>query len=289
VCQRQQKISPIFKGYPCTMFTQHKLRQLLTSLFLICFLPADAQNPQFPKEINLVFDYLIKKDYPEVFNKKSYQFRPVNWQIVDIDNDGTIEVFLQTFPHYTQSPTITIFKIDKNDSVTRVVEGFAPGHLIPLSDEDDYFSPHSTGTALDAQLESPNPEKLLLFGKAGLRFGMSCVLYKNFVHSDKRDSKTFLDLSYLDDYPNENSCASFQFSKPEEIAAGSIKGKSNKYFIARIANDLFCYEIKGFENDGLINKTVTIVKAPSDLVKLVVEGGFIKYSTKFSKLADLEM
>lgn len=185
---------------------------MLPLVLSLLALTSNGQSQEFPREINLVFDYLLKKDFPEVFNGKSYQFRPVNWQIVDIDDDGNIEVFLQTFPHYTQSPSITIFSISEKDSVTRIVEGFAPGHLISLSSEDDYFSPHSTGTAIDAQLDKGEPEKLLKFASASLKFGMSCVLYKNFIHTDKKESKTFLDLSYLNDYANENTCERFQFS-----------------------------------------------------------------------------
>jgi hypothetical protein len=261
----------------------------LTLIFSLLALTSIAQSQKFPREINLVFDYLLKKDFPEVFNGKSYQFRPVSWQIVDIDDDGNTEVFLQTFPHYSQSPSITIFKISANDSVTRIIEGFAPGHLIPLSAEDDYITPHSTGTAIDAQIDKNEPEKLLKFANASLKFGMSCVLYKNFIHTDKKESKTFLDLTYLMDYSAENSCANFQFSKPNEIIAGKVKGASNKYFIARIENDLFCYEIKGFENDTYVNKTVTIIKAPSDLIKLVIDDGYIKYVTNKDKLQDLKI
>lgn len=264
-------------------------KKLLTLIFSLLSLTSNGQTQEFPREINLVFDYLLKKDFPEVFNDKSYKFRPISWQIVDIDNDGNVEVFLQTFPHYSQTPSITIFKINKSDSVTRIIEGFAPGHLIPLSAEDDYISPHSTGTAIDAQIDKNEPEKLLKFANASLKFGMSCVLYKNFIHTDRKESKTYLDLTYLDDYSTENSCANFQFSKPNEIVAGKVKGASNKYFIARIENDLFCYEIKGFENDVYVNKTVTIIKAPSGLIKLVTEDGYIKYLTNKNKLQDLKI
>lgn len=264
-------------------------RQIPILIITLLAWTANGQNQEFPREINLVFDYIIKRDFPELFNDQSYQFRPVNWQIVDIDDDGNVEVFLQTFPHYTQSPSITIFKINKNDSVTRIIEGFAPGHLIPLSAEDDYFSPHSTGTAIDAQIDPNEPENLLKFANASLKFGMSSVLYKNFIHTDKRKGKTFLDLTYLSEYSAENSCKNFQFSRPDEIIAGKVKGKSNKFFVARIGSDLFCYEIKGFENDVYINKTVTIVKAPLDLIKLVIDNGYIKYYTDKEILLDLKI
>lgn len=263
-------------------------RHLLTSfLFLYSLIVTGQQN--FPREISLVFDYLLKEDYPELFKDKPYQFRPVSWQIVDIDDDGVIEVFLQTYPHYTQSPSITIFKIAKNDSVTRIIEGLAPGRLIALSDKDDYFSPHSTGTAIDVKIESSDPEKLLKFANASLKFGMSCVLYNNFIHSDKRKGKTFLDLTHLNDFPSENSCAKFQFSRPDQIIAGKVKGSENKYFIARSGDELFCYEIIGFESNVFVKKTVSIIKTPPELIKLVIVDGFIKYITKNDEQLDLIM
>jgi hypothetical protein len=116
-----------------------------TLYFLLPFVWLSANGQRIiPKEVNLVFEYLKHHDYPEQFNGKSYDARPVDWQVIDIDDDGTLEVFLQTLPHYLQTPTITIFQIAKNDSVTRIVEGLVPGRLLPLAENRDYyFDPHS--------------------------------------------------------------------------------------------------------------------------------------------------
>ena len=264
-------------------------RQLLTLLLLVAAVNVHGQGQDFPKEINLVFDYLLKKDFPELFNDKPYQFRPVDWQIIDIDGDGTTEVFLQTFPHYVQSPTITIFHIDKNDTVSRVIEGFAPGHLIPPSAEDDYLTPHATGTGIDLQVGSNDPEKMLKFSMASIRRGMSAVLYKNFIHADQRKGPVFVDLSYLNDYSSEGTCEKFQFSRPEKIVAGKINGASSKFFISKTGNELFCYEIKGFKTDGTIDKTVSIIKAPKRFTEFVVEEGVVKYKTKKGKIVELKV
>ena len=79
------------------------MRKIFFGLIIFTSLIAKGQDNNFPKEINLVFDYLLKKDYPELFGDQSFQFRPIDWQIIDIDDDGVTEVFLQTFPHFRQS------------------------------------------------------------------------------------------------------------------------------------------------------------------------------------------
>jgi hypothetical protein len=261
--------------------------------FLLMFsiaLFSNAQEANFPKEINLVFDYIVNNDFPELFNGQPFQPRPIAWQIIDIDNDGKTEVFLQTFPHYRQSPTISIFKIDNKDSVTRIIEGFAPGHLVKLSAEDDYFDTHSTGTAVDMQLDSNEPEKFKKLAQSSLNFGMSVVLYKNFIHMDKRDGKEiFIDLMYLNDFPNENSCAHFQFSQPEQIIAGKIKNMKALFFISKVNKELFCYKIKGFENGKFVDKEIFIMKLPKKYKQLILDDGFIKYKNKKGEIRELDI
>lgn len=266
------------------------MRKILSGLLILISSFANGQDNNFPKEINLVFDYLLNNDFPELFGDEPFQLRPIDWQIIDIDDDGIIEVFLQTFPHFRQSPSITVFQIDKNDSVTRIIEGFAPGHLIKISEEDDYFDPHTTGTAIDMQLDSNNPEKFKKLAESSLKFGMSTVLYKNFIHSDKREGKgIFIDLMYLNDYSTENSCVNFQFAKPDKIIAGKILNQDKKYFIAKVGNELYCYKINGFQDSRFINKEITIIYIPKDFKELKLENGVIKYLNKKEQLIDLEI
>jgi hypothetical protein len=264
------------------------MKKLFLILYILIPTISKSQDQQFPNEVNLVFDYLMKKEYPEVFGDKNYTIRPIAWQIVDINDDGKTEVFLHTFPHYRQSPTITVFQIEKTDSVTRILEGFAPGHLLPLSQEDDYLDPHSTATAIDMQLNSGADVRK--FAESSLKFGMCVVLYKNFIHEDKRNGKgIFIDLTYLDDFSSENSCANFQFSNPDQIIAGKINGHENKFFIARVRDELFCYEIIGFEGTRFINKKISIVKIPKDFKRLIRDAGLIKYENNKGKILNLDI
>ena len=266
------------------------MKNILIGLIILISFSVKAQEYDFPKEIKLVFDYLIKKDYPELFGEQAFQFRPIDWQIIDIDNDGEKEVFLQTFPHYRQSPTISIFKIDKNEGVTRIIEGFAPGHLVKLNKEDDYFDAHSTGTAIDMQLSSKAPDKFRKFSESFLSCGMSVILFKNFIHSDKREGNgIFIDLMYLDDYADENSCANFQFEKPDQIIAGKIKNQDKKYFIAKVDKELFCYKIKGFVDSKFVDKEIKIMDLPKDFKEFQLDDMTIKYIDKKGQLIDFEI
>ena len=248
-----------------------------------------SQHAKLPREIELILKYAQRSDYPEVFNNNPYQLRPIDWQIIDIDNDGVTEVFLQTFPHYRQSPTITIYQINAKDTVTRITEGLAPGRLIPLNLEDDYIDPHTTASAVDMMVDNANPKKMRVLAKSSLKFGMSPVLYKNFIHTDKRDGKpTYLDLSHLD-YKSEKSCKNFQFSKPAAIIAGPIKDKTEQYFMALVDDEIYCYAIHGFTTDGLIDKELVVIQKPTDLKNLTVDNGFIKYLTHKGKKKELKL
>ena len=73
------------------------MKKLIISLLLIISINAYSQESNFPKEINLVFDFLLKIDYPELFGGNPYQFRPVSWQIIDIDDDGQPKFFFEHF------------------------------------------------------------------------------------------------------------------------------------------------------------------------------------------------
>lgn len=165
-------------------------------------------------------------------------------------------MFLQTFPHYTQSPTITVFQIDASDSVSRFIEGFAPGPLVAYSKEDDYMTPHSTGTGIDAKVNSEKPDALTKFAEVSMKRGFSVVVYKTFIHMDKKKSKTFIDLSDLSEFSADGSCAKFQFSKPEKIVAGKIKDNPGNFFIAKVGSELYCYQIQKLNYKGMIDNKI---------------------------------
>jgi hypothetical protein len=265
------------------------MRFKMSLYFVLPFIWLSASGQRIiPREINLVFNYLKHQDYPEKFNDKSFQVRPVDWQIIDIDDDGTLEVFLQTFPHYLESPTITIFQIAKNDSVTRILEGLVPGRLLPLGENRDYyFDPHTTGTALDSHVEKGDSLAHQKFAHALIGRGMSAIIYKNFIHADHRNGAVFVDLRYLGAFDKPGTCQNFQFAKPDEIIVGRVNGSYHNNFVARVDNELFCYEITGFVDGIYLKKRVRIRRTASDFEVLVIDSGFIKYRTTSGEIKEL--
>lgn len=257
------------KYWPTTSFG-------IVAVLFVC-LPAAGQDPGYPKELNLVLEYIKRSDYPEVFDQQ-YQVRVRGLAIEDIDGDGTTEVFLQTFPHYRQSPTITIYQVDKLDSVKRLTEGLAPGKLVPLDAKDDYLDSHVLGKGIDLVLGDGDISKMVLFAKSSLTSKMSAVVYKTFVHTDTREGKpVYIDLSYLD--CKENTCENFQFQKPAYIVTGTLPGNKDKSLLVRVGDEIYKYAIKAITADGFLERTVWVEKVPTDFSEFVVEEGMIRYRT----------
>jgi hypothetical protein len=244
----------------------------------------------FPKEIDLVLTYLLKHDYPEVVNGENLHIRPVSWAIFDVDKDGYTEVFLQLLPYYMQSPAVLVFKILEKDSVVRITEALAPGRLVPVYNKERFMSTHSMGIAADMQLADANDEKLYTLAESALKFGMSVILFKNFIHTDKRESKPFfVDASHIRYFSKENACTDLQIALPEKIAAGKIKGRKNNVFIAYSAGEFFCFEIFGFKENKFIDKKLTITPAPKLFAHFELDGDLIKYRDVLGNIRPLSL
>ncbi len=244
----------------------------------------------FPKEVDLVLNYLMKYDYPEVINGEHLHIRPVRWGIFDVDNDGFTEVFLQLLPYYLQSPTILVFKIIEGDSVIRITEALSPGRIVPVYDKKRFISTHSLGVAVDMQLADNGPEKLIALANASMKFGMSVTLFKNFIHTDKRDSKPyFVDVSYLQYFSKENSCTDLMIAIPESIITGKVKGRKNNVFLAYSAGEIFCYEILGIKENKFIEKKLTITPAPKLFAHFELDGDIIKYRNQMGNIQTLSL
>lgn len=232
-------------------------------LLLYFLLPVSAisapitENPRF----RAVKAYLLAKDdYPELFKDKPYKLQVEDVVIADLDGDQQDEVVLQMKPHYRQSPTIVIFRVDANMKVTRVVEGLAPGPLLPISGE--YLDSHTMGMAVDMQIEpvkdgqtEPKPVIELLFKNFG-----GVVEYKNWYHVDNRSGrKLYIDMRNHDIPKHEVTCANFEFSTIKKIWVGQRRGTKGNYLLAYVEGKIYAYKIHQFLNNGLMKKSLEIL------------------------------
>jgi len=224
--------------------------------------PVDAAETTSPK-LEAVKQYLLKDDYPELFGDTPYRMKIDNAIVADVDDDGEDEVILHVTPHYRQSPTILIFKVSKTLAVKRVIEGLAPGPLVPVS--GNYLDSHQLGAAVDLTLgkEHGNPAKRRDFVKAALAEKRGGVVeYANFIHMDSRKGKgVYVDMTGLAKPPAEQTCEDFEFSVVDEIAVMPKKDGSGNYLLARVGKSIYAYKIHKIRDDGFLEKTLTVMPA----------------------------
>jgi hypothetical protein len=217
-----------------------------------------------PAEVKAVQSYLLNTEYPEVFKDTDYRMRIDNVNVIDLFNDGYKEVFLQVRPHYLQSPTILIFRVAKDGQVTRVTEGLAPG---PLRKQDGTFlDSHALGEAVDLTVGKSNQvDDVPNMVQESLKNFGNVVRYKKFFHMDARKGKgTYIDMSDAKEFPDQDKCREFQFSKVDDTQAG-LDSKSHKlYFLAKVGSRIYAYCITKISAAGLLEKTVSTIRVPID-------------------------
>ena len=88
------------------------------------------------------------------------------------------------------------------------------------------------------------------------------VQYKNFMHMDGRKGKsTYIDMSHVEPFDSEQTCASFEFSKVDFIYVGVGSREDNKNLsaiLAKVGNQVYVYEIAGIDKDGYLDKKLSI-------------------------------
>lgn len=238
-------------------------------------LPVMAQNPApdtRPPEVKAVLDYVLKSDYPEVYNKKPYRIQLNGYALGDVDGDGAVEVFLLVDAHYQQTPTILIFRVTKNGAVQRLMEGLAPGPLVPINGKR--LDAHTLGVALDATVgKNEKPGKLLEVARAMVKSKDACnlVVYRNFFHADMPDnSRSFLDMTDHAEFPDADKCEGFQFSKPSDIEVGTLTGVTSKPQLAvLVGRECYLYRITKITADGFLEKQVTRIPCPDGATRII--------------------
>lgn len=247
------------------MFRLAVITALLLSLTSLSIASAADKN-KYPPRFQAAMDYLLEKDYPELFADKPYRMRPTGFDIGDLDGDGVDEIVVSFNPHYLQSPTVMIFKVDNKMNVTRIKEGLAPGPLVPIT--NDFLDSHTLGQGIDMTLEKTKmakPDAIEDFIAVTLNNMGGVVAYKNFFHMDGRKGKgMYIDMMHIANPPKDKTCDSFQFSEVRQIKIGRKKGEKSGYILAVVGDKAYIYQIKRFRSDGLIDKSLKIVPLSGD-------------------------
>jgi len=236
----------------------HKCLGLLVAFSLIVLFPAKAQN--LPPEAEVVRNYLLNSDYPEVFGKQRYRVKIENLIVADLDGDGVPEVIAHMKPHFRQSPTIVIFKVTKDMQVQRMMEGLAPGPLQLLSGK--YLDSHELGEGADftaTMKPGDSAENSLVKSFTKLQMG-GLVLYKQFAHMDGRQGPpTYIDMREADLAPGITACQDFEFSDVEQVEVTTrYSSDSRNVIAARVGKKIYEIRIEHFLPNGLLEKSVIV-------------------------------
>jgi len=262
---------------------------LLLSCLTLCSYGQSMED--FPKEVQMVFNYILKIEYLELYgdSTNSYQFRPVEWSITDIDKDGKTEVFLLIYPHYCQTAPIQIYQIQPDSTVKRIKESLAPGN--PVIRTDEYLDSHNEGYAGDIAIgKSATKEQKRKLVESSMKYGMTIIEFPDFFHTDKRidEGGGYVDLSHSN-YKNEHqSCSAIQLAKPATITSGKLKNKPDNYFAVVIDQEIWIYKITKIDDSGFLEKEVVIVKLPKDFNHFSEDEQYISYRDKKGKLKQVE-
>lgn len=244
---------------------------------------------RFPKEVQAVFTHIIKFEPLEKSDSTIYQLRPRDFQIADIDEDGTVEVFLLLYPHYNTSPTIVVYQVTAKNQVKRIKEGLAPGRLVARNNE--YLSFHPLGLGVDFVINNNDNNYDSLLTLSFLESKSHVIVFKKFIHFDSRHGEgSYIDFSHQEQFLSETTCQSFQFAMPSEIIVGRTKTISRKCLFAKVDDEIYCYIIKGISSSGLIDKEYFVSKLPIDFIQFkLTESGYVNYLNKSGQIVELNI
>jgi len=250
--------------------------------------PATPVEPRaLPTEVEAVRKYILETEYPELFGDEPYRTRIERALVSDLDGDGVAEVILLFYPHYRQSAPIVIYHVSQDMKVTRVMEGLAPGPLQPLSGE--YLDSHALGEAVDASVAGPGKQAPLIDAAVTTTGLAGLVEYWTFVHMDGRKGEPFyVDMTDVDVPDGKRSCADFEFSRVEDIAAGGLDGEPGEVDLAaRVGSELWLYRIPRFLPDGRLEKQVRVIPIPADFADFEQGQSMLRYRDSSGELHPL--
>ena len=254
-----------FRSPKRTAKLSHQKRAFPYAIVVLLAVITGAEGQDLPAPVAAVQKYILEKDYPEVFDEQ-YKTKIQNVVVADLDGDGQAEVIVHYKPHYRQSPPIVIYRVAPDLNVSRVLEGLAPGPLVPLT--GDYLDSHTLGEAADLDLARQQNDAAARrkFVAATLAQGASLVEFQNFFHFDSRHARagTYIDMTGLTKPPASKDCGNFEFSPVQSISAGQVSALGGGNLLAAWAGGkVYLYRIK-FPASGLLDKQSWAVDVASD-------------------------
>jgi hypothetical protein len=235
----------------------HHLSLSLLTIILSCYASASS----FPPEVELVREYILEYDYPEVFNGTTHQVQIENVLIADINNDGSQDAIVLFQPRFRQSPPIVFYAFDEDGNVSRLMEGLAPGPLRPVT--GDLMDSHTIQRGVDVAVDGGGVTDSIIDTALSNANFTGIVAYNTFLHLDMREGETvYIDMTHAEIPDEEQDCANFEFSHVLDVAAGTIAGSDGNYFAAWVDGQIYVYRIEKFRPDGRIDKALWVLPEP---------------------------
>lgn len=216
----------------------------------------------------------LAADRIEVFDSAVGHPKLVKAVPMELNGDTIPEWAVAIQPDFRQTPTILIYRRGSDGALVRIVEGLAPGRLVPVdgSQRDTHtfgvgvdFTPESTGTPLDTT-------NLMRMAN---RTGLSIVGYGTFFHADMRSRTTYVIRNSGKTVPADTSlsCAHFQFAPVLDLAYGTLRGDpANRYLVALTPGQITLYRFSALSADGWIEKRTIVRDVPEGRARLERNG-----------------
>jgi hypothetical protein len=233
-------------------------------------LPQTAGRPTDTSVVAVV-RAATEREPVEAFGTAAGFVRVRDIALLDVDGDESPEAFVWIEPRVRQTPTILVYTYDRQRGARRLLEALVPGRLQPVSGQ--FVDDHTMGFGIDMTVGGDG--KRVDFDRliaAGVAHGMSLVRYRTFLHTDGRKGfVTFVDLSdWALPTPDTKTCANFEFSSVEGLAAGALSGSATRYLVALTTNDITIYRFRGIRPNGTFDKDSWVRARPPDITGLEV-------------------
>lgn len=244
------------------------------SLFVALMMNSVLASEQPHADVIASFtNHLMTADYPELFGEKPYRTRVQNIVVADVDNDGADDLIVHYQPHFRQSATIQFYLVDKDKTISHVIEGLAPGPLLPVS--GDYLDSHELSDAVDFSL--PGAMKAAVRDRNLLAKTLTAfpglVAYDSFFHGDLRSGRYFIDMTAADIPKGADNCGEFEFSTVAQIAVGKLAKSEKNYLAAWVGKQIHLYRIGKMDSSGFLEKTVHIIPTPENFSGFLPNSG----------------